>query len=223
MSLGPDRLHTDPIRVHPARKRPRLPKPPVGRVTVELIVAVSGLFATVLLAPLSSRWFVLATAIACGVAVGYAIFGAIRLPGAAAWWGFVWGGKDEDDLARGFFQTGLLFFASLVPIALMKCSIRTPAVSHPAAYLLWCFVQDFLFFSIIERGLERLTSGKVVGHRHIAVAGTALLFGLSHFPMVGFMLATGLIAVVWGYIFQRSRLLWPVTASHFVLGLIVMS
>ncbi len=198
MSIGPDPLHTDGGSARRVRKRRRVPKPPVARVAVELTSVVAGLVATVLFAPLASRWFVLATAIGCGITSGYAIYGALRLRGAASWWGLVWGGESEDDLARGFFQTGLLFFASLVPIAMVKCLIRTPAVSHPAAYLLWCFVQDFLFYSIIERGLERLTAGRVVGHRHIAVWGTAALFGLSHFPMVGFMLVTAIIAVFWG-------------------------
>ena len=126
-------------------------------------------------------------------------------------------------MARGLFNTGLLFVGSLIPIAVVKCLVRTPTVLHPAAYLFWCFAQDFLFFSLVMRGVERLSSGSVVGHRHLAVWITALLFGLSHFPMYGFMLATAIIAVFWGYIFLRSRLLWPVTASHFVLGLMVMS
>lgn len=52
---------------------------------------------------------------------------------------------------------------------------------------------------------------------------TAGLFGLSHFPLTGFMAATALIAVCWGYIFFRTHLLWPVTVLHFLLGLLVLS
>jgi membrane protease YdiL (CAAX protease family) len=41
--------------------------------------------------------------------------------------------------------------------------------------------------------------------------------------MLGFMAVTALIAVFWGYIFIRTRLLWPVTFLHFLLGLLVMT
>ena len=36
------------------------------------------------------------------------------------------------------------------------------------------------------------------------------------------MLVTAVVAVFWGYIFVQCRLLWPVTLSHFALGLMVM-
>ncbi len=197
--------------------------PSRARAAAEVAVGLTGVSVVVVLVPLSSPWFVVVTAVACGVVAAYGIYGATRLEGAAKWWGFVWGGRSHDDLARGLFNTGLLFVGSLIPIAVVKCLVRTPSVQHPAAYLFWCFAQDFLFFSLVMRGIERLLAGSVVGHRHLAVWITALLFGLSHFPMYGFMLATAIIAVFWGYIFLRSRLLWPVTASHFVLGLMVMS
>ena len=197
--------------------------PSRARAAGELTVGLIGLFAVVVFVPLSSPRFVAAVAIACGAVTAYAAYGATRFDGAAKWWGFVWGGQRHDDLARGLFNTGLLFVGSLVPIAMVKCFIRTPVVPHPIPYLFWCFAQDFLFFSIVMRGIERLSAGSVAGHRHVAVWTTAFLFGLSHFPMYGFMLATGSIAVFWGYIFQRSRLLWPVTGLHFILGLLVMA
>ena len=52
---------------------------------------------------------------------------------------------------------------------------------------------------------------------------TAVLFGLSHYPMAGLMAVTALIVVFWGYIFYRAHLLWPITVLHFLLGLLVMS
>ena len=223
MSPGPDRLHTSAILPRAARKRRRVPQLSIARVAIELTVVSVALFSVVIFVPLSSSRFVVVTAVACLLATGYAIYGATRIRGAAKWWGFVWGGKYEDDLARGLFHTGVLFILALFPIAVIKCGIRTPQVTSPPAYLLWCFAQDFLFFSIIFRGIERLTPKWVVGGQHLAVWVTALLFGLSHFPLYGFMIATAGIAVFWGYIFQRSRLLWPVTALHFLLGLIVMS
>lgn len=207
----------------PAVKGPRRPpKLSAARAAGELTAVVAGVSAVVVFVPLTSRWFVAATASAGLLAGGYAWYGAARVRGAAKRWGLVWGGKDAENLARGLYHSGLLFALALVPAFAVRCLVRTPTVPHPAAYLFWCFVQDFLFFSLGLRAIERLTSGRVAWHRHLAVWATAGLFGLSHFPLGGFMLGTAALAVFWGYIFLQCRLLWPVTLSHFTLGLMVM-
>ena len=200
-----------------------MPKPSFTRVTVELLVVLAGVSAVVAFVPLSSRWFLAVSGSACVLAVLYAVYGVLRIPGAAAWWGFTWGGRYADELARGIWNTVLLFLAALLPVALVKClNVATPHPGHPIGYLVWCVVQDFLFFSLVLRGFDRLLSGKMAGHQHLAVVVTAALFGLSHFPMVGFMAVTALIAVFWGYIFFRTHLLWPITGLHFLLGLLIM-
>lgn len=221
MRPGPDPLHTD-SRPPAVKKRRRVPRPSVARAAVESVVVLAGLAAIVAFVPLNSRWFVAATAAAGALAAGYALHGVARRPGAATWWGFVWGGRDAEDLARGLYHSGLLFAVALVPVVAVKCLVRTPTVVHPGAYLFWCFVQDFLFFSLVLKNGDRLLADSVAWHRHFAVWGTAALFGLSHFPMTGFMLVTAVVAVFWGYIFLQCRLLWPVTVSHFALGLMVM-
>jgi hypothetical protein len=224
---GPDPLHAAPVERARRPKRRRLPKPSFARVTAELVVVLVSLFAVVAFVPLSSWKFPWVCGAACVLAGVYAIHGVMRRPGAAAWWEFTWGGRaerHEDDLAVGLWNTGLLAVVSLVPIAAIKCvRVPTPSVLHPAAYLLWCVIQDFLFYSLVLRGIERLTAGKLPGHKHLAVYATAALFGLSHSPMLGFMGVTALVGVCWGYLFLQARLLWPITACHFVLGLLVMS
>lgn len=221
---GPDPLHAEVRKpARPPKRRRGPPKPSAARAAGEIGAVVVALVGVVAFVPLSSRWFPWVCGAACVLAGGYAAWGASRRRGAAAWWGFTWGGRHEDDLARGVWNTALLLVASLVPVAVVKCLVTTPTVLHPVAYLVWCVIQDFLFFSLVLRGVERLTAGKLVGHTHLAVAVAAGLFGLSHFPLYGFMAATALIAVFWGYIFLRTRLLWPVTALHFLLGLLVMS
>ncbi len=221
MRPGPDPLHTDPPR-GAVKKRRRGGKPSVGRAAGELVVVLAGMVGIVALVPLTSPWFVAATAAAGAVAAGYALHGVARRPGAAKWWGFVWGGSDDEGLALGLYRSGVLFAVALVPVVAVKALVRTPAVPHPLPYFAWCFVQDFLFFSLVLKNLARLTAGSIAWHRHFAVWGTAVLFGLSHFPLAGFMAVTAVVAVFWGYIFVQCRLLWPVTLSHFALGLMVM-
>lgn len=225
MPPGPDPLHSEPLAplIRPTKRRKRGSKPSFARVTAELVVVLVGLFAVVTFVPLSSRWFPWVCGAACLAVAGYAIHGVYRWAGAAAWWGFTWGGRHADELAKGIWNTGLLFVVSLVPVGLVKCLVNTPTVLHPIPYLFWCVGQDFLFFSLVLRGLERLLSGRFVGYRHVAVFITAALFGLSHFPLFGFMAVTALIAVFWGYIFFRTHLIWPITVLHFLLGLLVMA
>ncbi|MEO2088172.1 MAG: CPBP family glutamic-type intramembrane protease [Gemmataceae bacterium] len=223
MPPGPDPLHAAPLApLRKPKRRKRGPKPSRGRVVAELVVVLLGLAAVIAFVPLSSRWFPWVCGAACGLAGGYAVYGAVRRPGAAAWWGFTWGGRSEDDLAAGVWNTALLFLAALVPIGVVRYLVTRPTILDGGSYLLWCVIQDFLFFSLVLRGLDRLLDGKLAGHRHLAVSATAALFGLSHYPLAGFMAATALIAVCWGHIFFRTHLLWPVTVLHFLLGLLVL-
>lgn len=224
MPPGPDPLHAAPLApLRKPKRRKRGPKPSVARVVAELAVVLLGLTAVIVFVPLSSWHFPWVCGAACVLAGGYAVYGVFRRPGMAAWWGFTWGGRDADDLAAGVWNTALLFLAALIPIGVVRYVVRRPDILSGATYLLWCVIQDFLFFSLVLRGLDRLLDGQLPGHRHVAVFITAVLFGLSHYPLTGFMAATALIAVCWGYIFFRTHLLWPVTVLHFLLGLLVLS
>ena len=170
MRPGPDPLHTDP-RPAAVKKRRRGAKPSVGRAAGELVVVLAGLVGIVALVPLTSRWFVAATAAAGAVAAGYALYGVARRPWAAKWWGFVWAGTDDEGLALGLYRSGVLFAVALVPVVAVKALVRTPAVPHPLPYFAWCFAQDFLFFSLVLKNLGRLTAGSIAWHRHFAVWG----------------------------------------------------
>jgi hypothetical protein len=224
MRPGPDPLNTEALAPAPKpKKRRKVAKPSYLRVVLELGVVILALALVVAFLPLSSPYFPWVCGTASMVTSGYALFGLSRWKDSAAWWGFVWGGRDEDELAKGLLYTILLFLGALIPVGVVKCLVKTPAVLHPVAYLFWCIIQDYLFFCLILRGLERLLEGNLVGHRHLAILITAGLFGLSHFPLVGFMGITAVIAIFWGYLFFQMRLIWPLTGLHFLLGFLVMS
>jgi hypothetical protein len=87
------------------------------------------------------------------------------------------------------------------PAALAQFLLGTlPHIAHPAAYLLWCAAQDFVFFSLVQRDLE----------------------DLSHYPYTGLIALTGLAALAWGAVFRLWRSLPLVTASHWVLGVFAL-
>lgn len=208
------RLDLEPCPAPPPRAAPA--RPPLRQV-LEPAAVVAGLVGVVLFAPLDSRWFPTAVLILGAGAVGYAVFGLARFDGAAEDWGLVPPPRSDLEVVHGCLGTGILALVSLAPIGVLHLLVARPPMGHPAAYLGWCAVQDFVFFSLFLRNVAGLVTP------HPAVALTAVLFGLSHYPLDGFMVATGLVAAAWGYVFLYCRLLWVVTASHFLLGLLVLA
>jgi hypothetical protein len=178
---------------------------------------VIGLAVVVAVAPLGSDHFAVAVPVVAGLAVVYAAVGLARFDGAAEGWGFVPPPRSDLEVVRGCLGAGVLVLAAFGPILVVHAFIERPWLGDPWSYLLWCAVQDFLFFSLFLRNAAGLVTP------HPAVLLTAVLFGLSHAPLEDFMYVTGLIAVPWGYVFLYSRLLWVVTASHFLLGVLVLA
>jgi membrane protease YdiL (CAAX protease family) len=125
--------------------------------------------------------------------------------------------RREEGIARGMAGMIVLGLAALVPIVFLRRAVGASYGGDPSTYLLWCFVQDFLFFSL---GLRNLLD---FFNRHAAVLGAAVLFGLSHYPFGPFMLVTATAAVCWGYVFAWSRVLWFVTALHAVHGMFLLA
>jgi hypothetical protein len=186
-----------------------------ARALLEAGVTAGLLLVVVLVAPLGSPEFVYATGAGCFLVFAYVAYHVARHPTACRRWGLV--PDDRDGWAGGCFFLGVLYLVSLLPIALVQLLVEVPRVGHPFAYLLWCAVQDFVFFVLILRNLEDLT------HPALALATTALLFGLSHYPFHEFMFLTGLVAAVWGFLYLLWRALLLITACHWVMGMLVLA
>jgi membrane protease YdiL (CAAX protease family) len=183
---------------------------------LEVAAFVAGLVLVVGLAPLGSRWFGLATAACCLLAFAYAGHRAATCPDVWQRWGLVPADRSPDGCLRGCLCVALSCLLSLVPAVLVRFLMPVPAVTGAGAYLVWCAVQDFLFFALLLRNLEDLT------HPAVAVMTTAGLFGLSHYPFTGFMAVTALVGGLWGGLFLTTRSLPLVTLSHWLMGLIVL-
>jgi hypothetical protein len=192
---------------------------PTGRSLAEALVPATLLALQVAFTPLGSLHFPAVAAAGGALAVSYAVFGLCRLPGAARRWGLIpprW--ADDHDFVRGCVVVGSLFAAGVVPILAVKMldvPLPTP-VGGAWVYLGWCVVQDFVFFSLILRGLADLI------HPVAAVPIAAGLFALSHSPHPEMMGLTALVAVAWGYLFLASRWLPFVLASHWVMGVLLL-
>jgi membrane protease YdiL (CAAX protease family) len=110
------------------------------------------------------------------------------------WW---YNGKDY---AYGLVVITMVFVAGIGPIIAMRFfDAPMPNPGGPWRYLAWCSIQDFIFFSLILRGLVDLINP------YAAIFITAALFGLSHLPNYELVVGTVFIAAAWGYLFLASR------------------
>ena len=198
------------------------PPYPTRRKVTELVAVVAVLAAVDLFYPLNSPRFWIPTAFICLAAGAYAVYGLRHFPGAARRWGFVYQRNREHGIMQGALWVLLSVLGATAPVVAIRAAVAAgyltmPAFTRPEPYLVWCVVQDYVFFALALRNLLDFTN------RHVAVWLTALMFGLSHYPFDAFMIATGTVAVCWGYVFATSRFIWLVTGSHFVLGLMVLA
>jgi membrane protease YdiL (CAAX protease family) len=187
------------------------------RAWLELAVALFGLAAVVLVAPLGSPYFEWATAVCFLAVVGYAAYGLARIPGAGERWHLIPPRSFDNEGCRfGCLYVASLLLAGLIPIVAMKLLVTLPFEVSAWSYLAWRVVRDFVFFSIILRNLSDLTDPIT------AVLGAAVCFGASHYPFGEFMAATATIGMLWGYLFLTTRWLLFVTASHWMMGLFLL-
>jgi membrane protease YdiL (CAAX protease family) len=171
------------------------------------------------LTPLGHPYFPYVAGILCAATIGYAIYGLLRLPQSSQRWQLLPPRSyDGDELAFGCMFIGTFFLAGLIPIVVIKAfdfSLPRPA-GGAWAYLLWCLVQDFIFFSLILRGLTDLV------HPFLAISVSAILFGISHYPNLQMVAVTMFAGGAWGYLFLAARWLPLVTLSHWVMGLTLL-
>jgi membrane protease YdiL (CAAX protease family) len=183
----------------------------------ELAALCGGLAVLICVCPLNSRYSHYFSISVGVLTLAYLTYGLWTVPGVAKRWGFVFQARREEGIARGMAGMIVLGAAALVPIVFLRKVVGAGYGDDPSAYFLWCFVQDFLFFSL---GLRNLLD---FCNRHAAVLCAAVLFGLSHYPFGPFMLVTAAAGVCWGYVFAWSRVLWFVTALHAVHGLLLLA
>jgi membrane protease YdiL (CAAX protease family) len=187
------------------------------RALIELVVAAGGLTTVVLLVPLGSPYFGWVSLVCCLAVVGYVAYGLISIPGAAEHWHLIPPATTDPEGCRfGCGYVAALLFAGLIPIVAMKLLVELPFEISAWSYLAWCVVQDFVFFSIILRNLAYLTDPLT------GILGAAVCFGASHYPFGEFMAATAVIGLLWGYLFVTTRWLLFVTASHWMMGLLLL-
>jgi membrane protease YdiL (CAAX protease family) len=182
----------------------------------EMTATLVGLFAVVVFAPLSTPRFGIAMIVGMAATLLYIVVAGVRNPRNWEEWGFLPHDDAEEDGGYGCVFIGWLMLFSIGFIFCAKFVLPLPHVTQPGGYLLWCTVQDFLFFGVLLRGLLLRMSGVP------AVLITAALFAASHYPLAEFMGLTGIVALAWGYVYVKTRWLLPIVVSHWAMGIILL-
>jgi membrane protease YdiL (CAAX protease family) len=194
------------------------PRRPISRrrALVELLVVVPALLLIVGLAPLNSPYFPVVSVGSSVVLAGYMIVRLVRRPDEAVRWRLLLP-REVESCREGCLSAGYLTLAGLLPAAAVRWGVAAPTAPDAASYLLWCAVQDFLFFALIQRNLEDLV------HPAAAVTVAAGLFGLSHYPFEAFMAVSAAAGAAWGWLYRRTGSLLPVLGCHWLMGLQVLN
>jgi membrane protease YdiL (CAAX protease family) len=191
---------------------PEPPAYPLYRQVWECAAVATGVGLIVFVLPFGSRGYLALCAVVTAATLAYAAYGLWRVPGTARRWGVVGNPRRAEGIARGLGWAILMVAVGVIPVVVGRAVIERPPLTSPVVYFLWCAVQDFVFFPLFLRNL--------LDHipRPAAIVLTALMFALSHYPFVEMMAVTVVAAVVWGYIFSTSRVLWFVFLPHWLLG-----
>ncbi|MEZ5465585.1 MAG: type II CAAX endopeptidase family protein [Lysobacteraceae bacterium] len=146
-----------------------------------------------------------------------AVFGGWLL--AAIWLGSRSTSLDWLGNAAAWRAAALLTFAGFCLLVLLSSGHRQPPELNAALrYLPWVALQQWLLQRLIRPMAESWTNDRVV-----AISGSALCFGLLHFPNPALMLFSALGAAGWCWLAQRHRTLLPLILSHWFLGLAALT
>ena len=195
------------------------------RCVAEVVVLGLSLALLVRFFPLGTYGFDVLTAVICAATLIYAVTGVLSTRGVAGRWGLpLAGGSDsysghadvQQELS-GCMTLLISLFGGMALAVLVRIIVPQPiGVTSSAGYLIWCGIQDFLFFALLLTNLEDL-AGPVV-----ALGVTALLFGLSHYPHSNLMAVTSVVGAIWGYVFLQYRSLGLITVAHWLMGLVLL-
>jgi len=160
-----------------------------------------------------------AFAIISSVVATYAAMYFILHPRAYRYWGFRLPDRVEGACTGAGVAAALLVAALLaaVPVPGVRGLGLPTLCASPSVYLLWCIVQDFVFFSVLTGHLRKLglTPAVVIG-------ASALCFAISHLPFLGFTSITFFGGLLFAWMYVRGRCLYAVTACHWLLGLAIL-
>lgn len=147
---------------------------------------------------------------------GYIIYRQKKLKGILKHWGFR---KDNfKKVSLMVLPFGLIAVVSFFFIGLYQGTINVTWHIIPIliTYPLWGTIQQFLLIGLVGGNLQDLEKKKINAHLIVFVA--ALVFAVVHYPFYWLMGGTFILALLYGYIYLRSRNLYVLGLFHGILA-----
>jgi uncharacterized protein len=105
-------------------------------------------------------------------------------------------------MAVGYFRGTINLTWHIIPILLL--------------YPIWGVIQQFLVIALVAGNLQDLKNNKL--SETVIILLTALLFGLIHYPYYWLIAGTFVLAIVYGFIYLKSRNVYVMGLFHGWLG-----
>lgn len=133
-----------------------------------------------------------------------------------------WGFRVDNfkSVARFLIPFGLLAILGFVVVGFYKETLQINWHILPIliTYPIWGLIQQFLIMALVAGNLEDLNTLKLP--RFFIVLFTATIFSVVHYPQVWLMLATFVMALLYGFIYLKNRNLYALGLFHGWLGAI---
>lgn len=162
------------------------------------------------------QWKLVFILIALFCWTAYVIYQNRRLPGILEYWGFR---TDNFSLVMkmilpfGLFSV-IAFF--IIGFWLTTINMSWHIVPVMILYPIWGAIQQFLVIALVAGNLNDFKNLRV--NKTIIIFITAALFGLLHYPFYWLILGTFVLALLYGFIYLRSRNLYVLGLFHGWLG-----
>ena len=149
---------------------------------------------------------------------GYVIYQSRRSPGILRHWGFR---KDNfREVLYKLLPFGVISIVSFVLVGILRDTLNLTWHIVPILllYPLWGTIQQFLLIALVAGNWQDLKNTKS-GYGYVVFI-SALLFGVIHYPYYWLMAGTFLLALLYGFIYLRSRNIFVLGIFHGWLGAI---
>jgi membrane protease YdiL (CAAX protease family) len=146
----------------------------------------------------------------------YVIYRHRKTPGILSYWGF------RRDTLKNVTYRVLPFAVSAIVLCFFigyyrgTLNITWHIFPILLLYPLWGCIQQFLVIALVAGNLQDLKNYPV--NHATAITTAALLFGLMHYPFYWLMLGTTVLALLYGFIYLRSRNIYVMGIFHGWLG-----
>ena len=146
----------------------------------------------------------------------YVIYRHRKAPGILSYWGF------RRDTLKNVTYRVLPFAISAIVLCFFigyyrgTLNITWHIFPILLLYPIWGCIQQFLVIALVAGNLQDLKNYSV--NHATAITTAALLFGLMHYPFYWLMVGTTVLALLYGFIYLRSRNIYVMGIFHGWLG-----